>query len=311
MPAHNKKRSLAGRRTGKKKKSGFRKKLFYLLLLPALIVLACFFFSSDCLKGGAKLSMANVAENGDIYVDTFDPQTKEIVTLIIPANTQLEVSRQLGTWKAGSVLKLGETEHYGGKLIQESVLKNFFFPVNAWGEGEAHGLIAGNVEGFLKAVFTPYKSSLGIGDRLKVAFFSLGVKDYKRKEFNLSETPLLRKVKLVDGEMGYIVTEREMEDLLIFFSDAQIAKEGRKVKIEDKTGKYSLAENVGKTIEIIGAKVAVITKGAVEKTDCSVYGKDADLNRKLAEVFACKEEKKDSGNFDSVITLGTEFAKRY
>jgi hypothetical protein len=310
MPAR-KRRVLSRRKLQKKRPVSFKKKLLYFLLLPFLLVLGLILFTSDCLKGSTKLSLASITESGDIYIDNFDPEAKEIITLVVPANTQLEVSRQLGTWKAGSLWKLGESQHYGGKLIQESILKNFYFPVNAWGEGRAHGLVSRNITGFLKAVFMPYKSSLKIADRLKVAFFSMGVKDYKRKEINLKDTPFLKKMRLIDGELGYVVTEGRMEELLIYFSDAKIAKEGRKVKIDDRTNRYGLAENVGKTIEIVGAKVAVITKGNKEAGDCQVYGKDPTLNQKIVEIFACKEIKKDSGGFDSVIILGEEFAKRY
>ena len=86
-----------------------------------------------------KLSMAIISPEGAVVVSVLDPQNGEITNISIPKNTQVEASRQLGTWKIKSIWALGENEKIGGALLKDTVVKNFKFPVSVWADGEALG----------------------------------------------------------------------------------------------------------------------------------------------------------------------------
>lgn len=83
------------------------------------------------------------------------------------------------------------------------------------------------------------------------------------------------------------------------------------MSIKDATGKYQEAEIVGGVVEVIGAKVASITRSEEEKMDCEVSGKDEVLMTKIVSIFSCRKVKMQEDNFDVVIKLGSEFAKRF
>jgi hypothetical protein len=68
---------------------------------------------------------------------------------------------------------------------------------------------------------------------------------------------------------------------------------------------------VGKIIETIGAKIASITRDGEKEMDCEVSGKDEVLINKIVLIFSCKKVKSQEDNFDVVIKIGSNFAKRF
>lgn len=307
-PAQRRKRFASLKAKGKKSK-GFGLIALVIILLLALAFVA---FNTKYWRAEAKVVLVQPSLGGEILVTAFDPETEEITNIIVPANTELEVARELGRWKAKSIWKLGENEKLSGKLLKETVIKNFHFPVIAWADSKAYGFATGDVLALAKAVFFPYKTNLRIGDRIRIGLFSLGVKTGKRIEINLSETSYLKKTKLTDGEEGFTVTGKTPRELLILFADAKVSQKGLRVNIKDATGKYAVAQETGETIEVMGAKVAAVTKMEKENSDCKISGKDKSFTRLVGEVFDCKEiGDSPEGTFDLEITLGETFAKRF
>lgn len=305
MPARRKRRLR-----NKKKRFSPVKSLVLILLFFALLfflTLKTSFWDSD-----SKLTLVVNKKDGDVLIAVFNPVIDEVTNITIPKNTQLKVARQLGTWKAGSVWQLGENEGLEGRLLQETITYHLKLPVVAWADSPAEGFASGELLALIKAVSLPYKTNLKMGDRIKLALFSFGVKNFKREEINLAETKLLKKTRLIDGEEGFILISGLPANILALFSDIGISQKDVSVLIRDATNKKGVPEQVGEIIEVLGAKVAAIKKEEGEKFDCLVLGKDQKAVEKLTQVFSCEKGKGfPSGSLDLEIKIGEEFAKRF
>lgn len=126
-----------GRYRFKKYKDSKKKKKSYLIFivvvfLTLLAFLVFFLTRARYWDGKTKLSVV-INERDNVLISTFDPTLEEVTTVKIPASTQVEVSRSLGSWKLGSVWKLGKNEKVGGRLLQETIVKNFNFSHNLLG----------------------------------------------------------------------------------------------------------------------------------------------------------------------------------
>jgi hypothetical protein len=285
------------------------------LLIIALLAIALFFIlflNTEFWNGDDKLSLVINTHGGDVVVATFDPELEEVTKIVIPADTEVQVSRQLGTWRLKSVWQLGENEGWSGQLLAETVTKHFKLPVIAWADEGAIGFSEGSLASVLKAVALPYKTNLKIGDRIHIALFSLGVINTKRVDINLAETPYLKRRKLVDGEEGYLLVGKLPEKLLVIFSDPKISEKNARVVIRDASGKPGLAQEIGEIIEVLGAKVVSITKEKEMKVGCEIYGREEKSIEKIGLLFSCNRLKEESeGEFDLEIRIGKEFAKRF
>lgn len=306
--------SPARRRRIKRKKRKKRRKtllkigiwVFLVLFLVLLFKLTTKYWSSD-----SKLTMAVFEESGDIRVSTFDPEADTIRSVIIPADTEVKVARQLGTWRIKSVWRLGEDEGFDGKLLAETVTKQFKIPVFVWAGSRASGFSSGDAIPVLKSAIAPYKTNLGLGDRLKLAAFSLGVKNFKREEVDLADSRVLEETELVDGSMGFRVVGDIPASIVAIYSDPLFSSMGAKTHIIDATTSQTVAEEVGEIIEVVGLKVASIEEVEKSYVDCSVSGKDRKLVVKVSKLLSCSLEEHDEENFDLTILLGEEFADRF
>lgn len=299
-------------RVYRKKKSSFN---VWPILIPLFVILGiiAYVFCTDCHFGGKnKVSIAIQGKEGEIIVSTFDPEAGEITNITIPANTQLTVSRQLGSWKSKSLWKLGENEKMGGVLMQESIVRNFHFPVSAWANDKHLALAEGKIFPMLGSLFSFGGSNMGFGDKINLIIYSLGVSGGKRIDMNLENTSYLRKEKLVDGEMGYVPTSKIPNNLLVVFGSQEYGRMGYKAVIKDNTGKLYVAQEVGSTLEVLGIKAASVDKGEKMDFDCLVRGENKTMVNEVSLIYSCgKKYEKPEGNFDLVLELGEKFGKRY
>jgi hypothetical protein len=287
------------------------KKLLFILLVPLLIFLFIT-FQTRFWKSSSKTSLVISKESGEVVISVFDPRLEKITNITVPKNTEVDVARQLGRWKLGSVRELGENEDLEGKLLAETIVKHFKLPVVAWADAPALGFADGDVLGIVKASLLPYKTNLGIGDKLKLGIFSIGIKNLKRENIDFSEGNILKKVTLIGGEEGHVLAGRLPNYIVALFSNPNISSEGATVVIFDATGKANVAEEVGEVIEVMGVKLANIKKEEAADFDCEVKGKNKELLEEIAQVFSCKKLKvTPEGNFDLEIKIGRDFARRY
>jgi hypothetical protein len=286
-------------------------KLLFILLVPLLIFLLIT-LQTRFWKSSAKTSLVISKRGGEVVISVFDPGLEKITNIIIPKNAEVDVARQLGRWKLGSVRELGENEDLEGKLLAETIVKHFKLPVAAWADAPASGFADGDILGIVKASLLPYKTNLGMGDRLKLGLFSIRINNLKRENIDFSEGNILKKVTLIGGEEGYILAGRLPNYIIALFSNPNISSEGAVVVILDATGKANVAEEMGEVVEVMGVKLANIKKEEIDDFDCEVKGKDKELLEEIAQVFSCKKLKEiPEGNFDLEIRIGRDFSRRF
>jgi hypothetical protein len=285
-----------------------KKLLIFLFFTAALFVL--FKTQNKIWTGKDKVSLA-IFDQDRIVVSTFDPEG-EITNIIIPGDTQVDSSRELGTFRIKNIWRLGENEKVGGVLLSETITKNFKFPVGSWAQSPALAYTSGDAVKILSATFSSFSTNLGIGDKLALALFSLRVKNPNRVEVELSRTGYLKPSKLIDGEQGYLVSGSPPEQIAAVFADPQIGSGAIRIAIINETGESSDPEAVAQILEVIGVKVSSLTKGEIQDYDCSVLGEDKSTVTKIAKVLGCDiQDKAPEGNFDLEVRLGKRFAERF
>jgi len=245
-----------------------------------------------------------------IYIAVFDPEEDTVNTIEVPENTEVDVSRRLGKWRLGSVWQLGENEGLEGRLLSETIVKNFKIPVTYWADDQALAFIQkGNLA---EAIFGHSKTNLTFADKLRLLAFSLQVKEFKRTNINLTKTNYLKEQKLIGGEQGFIVTKVMPDNLLVIASDNLISAGNLKLTLTNATGSNSLSEKLGAIIEAMGTKVAAVQNVDQEDKDCEVQAKDLKIAERFASVFGCDIGKDLTDlNFDVDIKFGTQFADRF
>ena len=314
--SQSRKRLSKFRRRALKKKAKSKAKFRFLKIAVFAIVffstLVFISLNTEFWDGKSNLNLVINKESGEVILAVFDPEVGEIVNISIPGNTQVNVSRQLGTWKMKSVWQLGINEGLVGALLAETVTRHFKLPVVAWANSPAEGFVSSNPTQLVKAIFIPYKTNLKIGDRVRLALFSLGVEGTSRVDINLVDTSFLRKTRLTDGGEGFIAKGTLPQKLLVIFADSEISRAGTKVVIKDASSVPGLAEEVGAIIEVLGAKVVSVSKEQQSGVDCEISGKEKDTVEKIARLFSCKVSSAPlEGSLDLQILLGEDFAKRY
>ncbi|MBI4157390.1 hypothetical protein HY502_00905 [Candidatus Woesebacteria bacterium] len=278
--------------------------LFFLFTFVYILATSNFFG-----KGGILTVVVNRRDS--LLISTFDKESGLITNLVVPGETQLNVSRQLGTWKAGSLWKLGENEKLSGVLLTETIIKNFKIPVVAWADEPFSKISEGEVMSMPKAIFG-YKTNLGVGDRIRLAFFSLGVPPIKRVSINLSEGSSLKKTKLIGGEEGYLVSDNLPESLNSIFSDTKINSLKPRILIEDYQVKSGSVDILVLTLEVMGGKVTSIAKKEAKEFYCEVSGVHKYTVKKVAQVFGCaKGAEAQISNFDLTLKVGSDFGERF
>jgi len=298
------------------KRGGAKKSRFSLkyLLIALVLISGVFIFiktQTRVWNGSDKLSIA-IYDGQRIVISTFDPKVDEITNIFIPGETQVDSSRELGTFRIKNIWQLAENEKIGGILLSETVTKNFKFPVISWSDSSAMAYSSGEVVQIIGASLKPFATNLGIGDKLALALFSLRVKNTNRVEIDLTETGYLKASRLIDKEGGYLIAGRPPQQVASIFADPEISEESVRIAIINETGESSDPESVAQILEVIGGKVSSLTKGEVQDYDCEILGEDKDTINKLAKVLGCEvKNKPPEGNFDLEVRMGKRFAQRF
>lgn len=288
-------------------------------LLPIFLIIIFFgsllFYilaTSTFWDGKSKLSLVINTEVEGVIVSTYNPKTSEIINIHIPGDTEVELSRNLGKTRIKNAWAVGLNQGEEGVILLETVRRNFKFPVFAWADRQASGFSQTNLRALISAVFTPYKTNLKLGDRVALGVFAIGIKNAKREDIDLRDTTYLQEAILVDGRVGYTLTGKFPQSLLVVLGDEEISSEEVTVSIVDATGDFEVSSYLTSIIEVMGAKVVSIEKNPARAFDCEIEGTKKEIVEKIAKVFSCKVSSSEvNGNFDVVIKVGEDFASRF
>jgi hypothetical protein len=289
------------------------KKIFISVIVSlciGLVIVAVFAIGDKKFWNGKDKLAVAVHEKNGVSVLLFDPQYGEVIRIIIPEHTQVDVAYGLGVWKIETLWELGKQQNVGGKILADTMTKYFRFPTAAWADTSALGLASGNIAEMYKSVFGIYSSNLSLGDKIALSWFSFNVPNAKHIDIDLSETNYLSKTNLSDGSSGYEKVEPAPPKIMSLFADPELSRVSHAISIQDATGQGNVAKNVGQVMEVLGAKVASISDQQETDLDCLVKGKNEALTQKVLILFSCKKSE-GTTNFDVEILLGSQFAKRF
>ncbi len=309
MPIKSK--STAQKRKFKGTTNLWKYPLLLLIFLVCLFTLYLIIVPAKYWDGKTRLALAIQDKDGSVKLSVFDPQTDSITILNIPANTEVEVTRQLGSWKMGSVWQLGVNEKIGGSIISETASSSLRLPTETWADTPALGLTKDGTLAIWTAVFGNYKTNLNLKDRLAIGLFAQGVKSPQRNEIDLAATPLLVKTKLADGSTGYKVRDSAVAQISTYFADAQISKENLNVVIYYPRNRLQEVQKLGEVIQILGVKVTSLEPLTQDLNfNCIINSQGNLTTKKIADVFNCKTEiKKNQTGIE--LRVGEDFFKRF
>lgn len=297
----------------KNKESRSKKNISGWLLIPVFLIIFLYVFikvNTNVWNGKDKVSVVYKYDNGDIGLTVLDPTLSESTTLVIPGGTQVDVARNYGTYRIKNVWQLGVDEKIGGLLLAETVTKNFLFPVSLW-TGKSPGLEQGDFGSIFNFIFIPGQTNISFCDRIRMSMFAAKVSVLGRNTINLGESRFLDKKILNDGDMGYFISGSISQRLTVYFLDNEMEQKDVKVNISDATGVAGVSEKLGEILEVMGGKIVSIDKkGSAEETDCFVAGGNQAIVKKIAYLFSCKVEKRET-SFDLDIRIGKIFAQRF
>lgn len=261
-----------------------------------------------------RVSLVTPNSKGDIVFSLFDFKEGTVSNVIIPGSTEVTTARNLGNWKIESLWKLGQNEKVGGVLLAETVTRALALPADYWGDQVYSDLGSGDLSKTMRAVFAVEPTNLSLSDRLRIGLFSLQAKATSRQEINLADSKYLYRTKLADGTLGYKVRDINLPfELRAILADADISKEGATILLENAAGRDSISGEIGEIVDVLGGKVASVTKLNIADIDCVIFGDSKLVSyQTLAKVFACTRSGKLADyNFDIVLRVGSKFARRF
>lgn len=216
-----------------------------------------------------KFIYINRTKSNDAEIIIVDPLQDKMTKYLVTADTEMNSARGYGNYKLSSLWALSEKDEIRGKLITETILKNYSLPVFLW-RNES-------------------KSNLSFLQKLKTHFIN------NKKSDN----------RLIIG------SRKISNSILINFVEKDFVDITPKIDLEDLTGSLNTVENISRTIEIIGGKIASNSKGYEENLDCEIIGKNSKTMQIFVDIFSCDSNIDDSINTDLKIRLGAKFAKRF
>ena len=288
------------------------KVLIYLIILIGLTFGTIIFFNRAFWNGKDKLTIVSRDLEDNVVITTYDPQVGEIISITVPSQTEVEVAKNFGVWKIGSVWQLGYQEKEKGALLAKTVTRHLKFPSFVWADRQSLGFNSSGISGLFKATFSKYDSNLKLGDKIGLALFSLGVENSKRADLKLEETGYLKKTTLSDGSKGYRVEGSIPQRIAILFTNTKMSNGVYRIIIKDRTGRPGLTEELNLVLEVLGGKVLSITREDEADFNCEIRSDDKEVGDLIRNLFNCRVAPVDpGGNFDMEIVLGKKFADEF
>ena len=285
---------LAQRKLGVKPNSISKKKpprnyltvTFLFLLTSAVLLFLCYLFLPKTWDGKSKLSIVSQLTSGDVQVETLDPVNGNIFMLTIPADVLVDAANQLGTWKLGSITKLGVDKKLSSNFLKNTVIKSFNFPVED-------------------------TTDLTLLDKIRIKLFTMGVGSSDVSSLNLKDTNYLTRAKLVDGSLGWKIGNSMPTSIESYFNE-NFSSDNLAVIVNNATGESGEGNMVAAVVGVLGGNVASVQNLEPKDYNCVVTGNNKDFVSKVAKLFSCKVVlAAPSNNFDVEIELGSLFKDRF
>lgn len=306
MPARTRKRRV-------KKPSKSIRLYFYVLVVFVFILLLFFWIRSSKIWNGKEMLALAYPNNDQVSILILNPEREEMYKINIPNNTQVNVVGNRGEWKLGALWRLGIDQRQSGLLLTQTIVKNFFIPVYAWGGSQLDGLYSGNLLNNLKLIFFAGKTNLGYIERFKLIKLALSIKEIDKYQMNIQDTGFVKQLILKDGTYGYKLTSVFPNKLLPWVS-VYLTNDALNLSIYNVSGEDYNLDPLAKAIETMGVKV--ISKSMdydkyESDTDCVVEG-DQKESIIIAKIFSCQYNNKTmTSGSDLNLVIGKQFIERF
>lgn len=279
-------------------------------MFVVLFVTAYFLSTKSFWKQQNKLSIVLNSQYG-VTVVTLDPIEHDLTKILIPQTVQVDSARGFGKWKLGSIWQLGENENLEGKLLQETLVKNFGFPVHFWANAEDDIFLKNGVGSVFAFFFKQMKTDLGIVDRIKITLFLVNLKETDIKTIELEGSGYLKKAKLPGGEEGYTVSGLPPAGLALVFSDSETSKKKLRVQVTNRS-EISFSNTIFPVVDFLGGKVVSELNQDSSELDCVVSTLERQFGENLSQILGCDFRSIQApGNVDIEIQVGERFGERY
>lgn len=107
-----------------------RIKLYFLLISLLVILLVSYLVINIFLTD--KFTFVNKNENGDVEVLVVDTGENNSIKYVFDGSTEVEASGGYGNYKLSSLWKLSEKDKNEGKLVADTMRKNYALPIFLW-----------------------------------------------------------------------------------------------------------------------------------------------------------------------------------
>jgi hypothetical protein len=295
------KRKPIRKKQPKRLRKGFRLSLISLLFILVLLVLWVILQRSLWQPGDRFVLVRQNPDNSATFL-IYEPQSQSIYQMDIPASTQLTSANKLGVWRLGSLWQLYSDENLSKRLIAESFTLSMGLAADSW---------VGNCRGRL--LFCT-NTGLGLKDKLKLTYFEFSVAKAQHIKVDPVEFGLLHEVRLVDGDNGFVATEKVPNSISRLFASENVLGERARITVKNYSQTSGEIENLSRAIEILGTKIVSVESLEPKDFDCQIsYIPKAQLTAKrLANIFSCDLHKAGNiGNFDLSMEVGESFWERF
>lgn len=265
-----------------------------------------------------------VVKSDQVYLLTFNPTSKQVLALIIPPDTYINLPFNFGKWPVRSIYNLGQTENppVGAKLLTRTLSLNLGVPVDGYmlmQQDKAKAQILDLISQIRSNPFVSLSllrsshTDLAPSEYLQLWQKLAGVRFDKIKVIDLSRAEIFDKASLRDGTSIWLVNPAKIDQLLApNLQDDKIADEGFSVGIYNTTGVNGLAVYASRLVSNLGGRVIFTANSDLALPNSAVLGRESYTKLRLTELFVENNRypKLPDSRADVTIFLGKDFADK-
>ncbi|MDP3955432.1 MAG: LytR C-terminal domain-containing protein [bacterium] len=295
----------------------------YWLLIIGLLVFGVLFFRTWQVFAGSKWdgnSRLTLGVSGKkVVLATFSPRDEELLFLLLPQDTYLEVIHGYGRYRAEAVLSLGEQEKQKD-LFADSLQENFGLPVDGWmtsqaerepiDEEEAKKIF---LEDLTSKILRNGETNLTTWDLVRLWWQVKNLRFDKTKVLYLGKYSVLVNKPMADQSRAWTIDKVMFDTKMAkLFSEPQIRDENLGMEILNGTDYSGLGEKAARILSNMGGEVVLVGNSGERIKKSKVKSKKADRNsftvKKVLKIFDGKwEEKTEEGRAEVTLILGDDY----
>lgn len=305
-------------RKRQKRKSAIR---FWGIIAILLLLCGLTFKSIQILRGSfwdgtSRINFA-IAGGEQVALASFGPWEKELIFLIIPKGTQIEVIHGYGKYRVESIATLEKLEKRRG-LLAESLQENLGVSVGGWIKMEDRDwkMEVGKEEllGELQEqILGSGETSLSKWDLTRLWWQVRKIRFDQVKNIDLGKISVLTSVRLADQTQVWEIDKASLDfRIQKLFTESRIREENLGVEVLNGTSHPGLGERGARLITSFGAEVILVGNNEEKRENCSIRSATSLKNsltiEKIGKIWGCRwEEKKEEGRAEITVILGEDY----